>query len=215
MNEKHKVFNLIILDESGSMESIKKEIISGFNEVVQSVKEGARQYPEQKHYVTFVSFNSSGIKTILENQEADKFETIDENKYIPSSATPLYDAMGFSIRRLKNMLDNEKNPYNVLVTILTDGYENASKEYSGNAIKKLVEELKLKNWTFTYIGTDHEVEAVAYSIGVVNSLKFNKSSADVSDMFGKEKAARSSYYSKISKNEKDLDDFYEKEDDEK
>ena len=139
----------------------------------------------------------------------------DGRNYPPASFTPLYDAMGLSITRTKYMLDNEENTYNVLVTVLTDGEENASREYSGKAIKKLVKELKLKNWTFTYIGADHEVEDFASSIGIVNSLKFDKSTAGVSDMFKKEKVARNMYYSKLSRNEKNLDDFYKKEDEDK
>ena len=63
MESKHKVYNLIILDESGSMESIRKTIINGFNEVVQTIKGIAIEFPEQEHYVTMITFNSLGIKT--------------------------------------------------------------------------------------------------------------------------------------------------------
>ncbi|GAB1370153.1 hypothetical protein MASR1M45_02110 [Candidatus Kapaibacterium sp.] len=57
MEKKHQVHNLIILDESGSMESIKKNIIQGFNELVQTIQGIEKQFPEQQHYITFVSFN--------------------------------------------------------------------------------------------------------------------------------------------------------------
>ena len=81
----------------------------------------------------------------------------------PDSITPLYDAMGFSFSKMQKVLEST-NDYNVLVTILTDGEENASKEYSGIAIKKMIEELSEGNWTFTYIGTDHDVEKFASNI---------------------------------------------------
>ena len=58
MNKKHQVHNLIILDESGSMESIKKPIIQGFNEIVQTVKGIAKEYPEQDHFISLISFNT-------------------------------------------------------------------------------------------------------------------------------------------------------------
>lgn len=150
METKHKVFNLIILDESGSMSSIKNTIISGFNEVVQTVKGVALQYPEQEHLISLVTFNSLAIKTLLENESVTKLDLIDGSKYNPDAMTPLYDAMGQAIAQLRRVT-NTHTEYNVLVTILTDGEENASKEYNGLAIKKIIEELKQQNWTFTYI----------------------------------------------------------------
>ena len=61
----------------------------------------------------------------------------------------------------------------VLVTIITDGYENASRTWSGQQIKSLVQELRQMGWTFTYIGADQDVEKVAGEIGVQNSLRFS------------------------------------------
>ena len=58
MEAKHQVHNLIILDESGSMSSIKPQIISGFNELVQSIKGIQKQFPEQEHDISIISFNT-------------------------------------------------------------------------------------------------------------------------------------------------------------
>ena len=134
MHTKHQVHNLIILDESGSMESIKKTIIQGFNEIVQTVKGIAKEFPEQEHFISFVTFNGIRQNILHFTDEINKLEQIDETKYKPDASTPLYDAMGFSIAKLRQFLEG-KTDYNVLVTILTDGEENASKEYSGNDIK--------------------------------------------------------------------------------
>ena len=65
----HQVHNLIILDESGSMYSIKKQIISGFNEVVQTVKGVEQQYPEQEHFNSFVTFNGYLDNTFTKMEE--------------------------------------------------------------------------------------------------------------------------------------------------
>jgi hypothetical protein len=97
-----------------------------------------------------------------------------------------------------------------LVTILTDGEENASREYNGKSIKKLIDELKLNNWTFTYIGANHDVEKFAQSISITNIMKFQATNAGIKEMFMKEKKARFSYSSKLSKGEDVSDDFYEK-----
>ncbi|MEP7323520.1 MAG: VWA domain-containing protein, partial [Saprospiraceae bacterium] len=168
MTSKHQVHNLIILDESGSMESIKKTIIQGFNEIVQTVKGIEKEFPEQEHFISLVTFNGLGNKLLHFIDPAGKLEQIDSKRYQPDASTPLYDAMGFSISKLRQLLDKQTD-YNVLVTILTDGEENASKEYSGNDIKKLIEELKLNRWTFTYIGADHDVEKFASSISITNT----------------------------------------------
>ncbi|MCD6069419.1 MAG: hypothetical protein K0S33_4245 [Bacteroidetes bacterium] len=214
MDKKHQVHNLIILDESGSMESIKKTIIQGFNEIVQTIKGIEKEFPEQEHFISLVSFNGLGKKLLHFIDPANKLEQIDESRYQPSASTPLYDAMGFGITKLKHVLANQTD-YNVLVTILTDGEENASKEYSGNDIKKMIEELKLNRWTFTYIGADHDVERIAISLSITNTMTFQKNEADMKEMFSKERAARSSYSRKIRSREDTTNDFYNNEEDPK
>jgi uncharacterized protein YegL len=207
MEPLHKVFNLIILDESGSMYQIQDSIISGFNEIVQTVKGVAAQYPEQKHFITLVSFNSLAIKTILENEDVSKLKPIDRNLYNPSAGTPLYDAMGNSIQHLRQLTDTLSD-YNVLVTILTDGEENSSREFNGKAIKKMIDDLKQKNWTFTYIGANHDVEKFALSISITNTMKFEANEVDMKRMFMEEKNSRSRYSEKIRNKENTSEDFY-------
>ena len=208
MENKHKVYNLIILDESGSMQSIKKTIINGFNEVVQTIKSVALQYSEQEHTVTFVSFNSSGIKKIHENSKIELLNQIDEHFYQPNEGTPLFDAMGASFFNLNWILEKE-NPknYNVLVTILTDGEENASKEHTAQSIKAMIEAYKLKNWTFTYIGANHDVDLFASRISITNVMKFETSEEDMQRMFMSDRNARMNYSRKIRDFE-DVSDGY-------
>ena len=210
MKTKHKVFNLIILDESGSMSSIKREIISGFNEVVQTIREASMKFPDQIHYITFVTFNSSGINTILENKKADNLKPINKKKYKPHALTPLYDALGLSISKLKMKVEKEVKS-TVLVTVLTDGLENASQEYNGKTIKLMIDELKSCGWTFTYIGADHDVEQFAASISITDSLTFNKSKQGIVNMIAREKDSRRNFYSRISKNKGKEDVSYFKE----
>jgi len=210
METKHQVHNLIILDESGSMGSIKTTIIQGFNEIVQTVKGIEKEFPEQEHFISLVTFNGFGNKILHFIDPASKLEQIDEKRYKPDSMTPLYDAMGFSFAKLRKVLENQTD-YNVLVTILTDGEENASKEYNGVAIKKLIEELKLNRWTFTYIGTDHDVEKFAASISITNTIHFQKNEADMKNMFVKEMSSRHNYSQNIREKKDTNNDFYQDE----
>lgn len=207
MNKKHQVHNLIILDESGSMGSIKDTIIDGFNEIVQTVKGIAKEYQDQEHFISLVTFNGLGIKELHFNEAVEKLELIDKDKYQPNASTPLYDAIGFSFNKLRQIVDKQIE-CNVLVTILTDGLENASKEHSGQDVKKMIEELKLKNWTFTYIGADHDVESFATSISIQNTMTFSKSAPAMAKMFGKEKLARAKYSKRIRSKEDTSGNFY-------
>ncbi len=93
--------NLIILDESGSMSSIKNTIIQGFNELVQTIQGIEKQFPEQEHFVSFVSFNSLGQKLLHFIDPASTLKQIDDKSYNSDAMTPLFDAMGFSINKLK------------------------------------------------------------------------------------------------------------------
>ena len=210
MNKKHQVHNLIILDESGSMDSIKKNIIQGFNEIVQTVKGIEKEFPEQEHFISLISFNGLGQKLFHFIDPVSRLELIDETRYNPDASTPLYDAMGFAIAKLRQYLANQTD-YNVLVTILTDGEENASKEYKGSDIKKIIEELKLNNWTFTYIGTDHDVERFASALSINNTLSFDKDTEGIKNMFVKEGNARRSYSNKIRLKEDTGTEFYKDE----
>lgn len=198
---------MIILDESGSMSSIKSVIINGFNELVQSVKRIEKQFPDQEHLISMVSFNDLNNKILHFVDPINKLNVINDSTYNPESMTPLFDAMDFSISKLKQYLEAKEN-YSVLVTILTDGEENASKEYTSFAIKNLVEELKNQNWTFTYIGTDHDVEKMAARMNIHNTMSFNKNYLDIKRMFAKESKSRVKYSLNISKGKLDTTDYY-------
>jgi len=210
MENKHQVHNLIILDESGSMASIKNTIIQGFNEIVQTVKGVEKEFPEQEHFISFITFNGLGHKVLHFMEPVSNMQQIDSQSYKPDASTPLFDTLGFGFLKLKQALENVAD-FNVLVTILTDGEENASKEYSGLAIKTMIDELKLNHWTFTYIGTDHDVEKFAMSISIHNSLNFNKNEEDMKNMFARESSSRHSYSQKIRFKEEIGDNFYEED----
>ena len=208
MSNKHQVHNLIILDESGSMETIKNATIQGFNEIVQTIKGVETQFPEQEHFISIISFNGLGRKTHLWKAPVKDLQQLDASSYRPDASTPLFDAMGISMGKLATDLHGVTD-YNVLVTVFTDGEENASVEYSGELIKKMVEDLKGKKWTFTYIGTDHDVDKIAVSIAITNVMKFEKNEADMKKMFAKESAARMAYSQKIRTKQDTQDDFYD------
>jgi Mg-chelatase subunit ChlD len=206
----HKVYNLIILDESGSMQSIKNATISGFNEVLQTIKGMERKYPELQQFVSFISFNGMGIKTLIDMKPAIVMKELDEKKYRPDSNTPLFDAIGFSVNKLKTDIEEEIDK-NVLVTILTDGEENSSREYDVAGIKSLIEELRAQGWTFAFIGANQEVEKVAFSISIKNCMHFEADDQHMHHMFSRETVARERFNMNVSQNIRERDGLYDEE----
>jgi uncharacterized protein YegL len=192
---KTRVFNLIILDESGSMSAIERQAISGVNETIQTIRIAQKEHPEQEHFVSLVSFNSVSIKNIYDKINAEDVEELSGKQYQPSSCTPLYDAMGNALTSLSKSVSEEDV---VLVTVITDGYENDSKEYSCNSIKALVESLKKRHWLFTYIGANQDVYAVASSLAIDNTLNFETTAEGTNEMFETEGKARRRFFDSVS-----------------
>lgn len=191
---KTRIFNLIIIDESGSMQSIKRAAIDSVNETIQTIRSAEQKHPEQEHYVSLVSFNDD-VKTIYDCVEVEQVKEINDETYQPSCCTALYDAMGISLSKLrKRVAESDK----VLVTVVTDGYENSSKEYSGKAIKTLVDELKAKGWVFAYIGANQDVEAVAATISITNVIQFEANPSGTQEMTERVNRGRNRLYESIA-----------------
>ena len=192
-----RIFNLIILDESGSMYSIKQEAINNVNETLQTIRSSQDKHKEQDYYVSFITFNDD-VKTIHDCVSAKEVKDISDSDYKPSCSTALYDAMGISITALQNKVAPQDK---VLVTVITDGYENASKEYSGKAVKALVEEMKSKSWVFAYIGANHDVETVAANISITNVMKFEATHNGTIDMTKVLNHSRSRLYDSMAESD--------------
>ena len=205
----NKIYNLIILDESGSMESIKQPTINGFNELLQSIKGSARESPEIAQWVNFYSFNGRGIKEQMKLNPVAELSGLTSGTYRPDEMTPLYDAIGIACNNLQQAIATEKD-FSVLVTILTDGEENASKEYTQTAVNALITALKSKGWVFTYIGANHDVAKASFSLNISNHLTFTATVEETNVMFAKNKKSRDNYMDKVKRNEKDnlQDDFF-------
>ena len=190
---KTRIFNLIIIDESGSMQSIKKEAIDNVNETIQTIRAAAEKYEDQEYIVSLVTFHDD-VKTVYECMSVKYVEELTAETYQPKCCTALYDAMGMSLNALRpKVAETDK----VLVTVVTDGYENASKEYDGKAIKSLVDELKAKGWVFAYIGANQDVEKVAATISITNVMNFEATHQGTMMMSTKLNTARSRFFDRV------------------
>ena len=193
-NQKTQVFNVIILDRSGSMECIRKAAVDGFNETLAGIKKAQEKFADtQEHFVSLVTFCSCEMRKVFDRVPVAKAHSLTMEDYTPCCCTPLYDAMGFTITAMRNHV-KDMDDVTVVVTIITDGEENCSEEYDLKMIKNLIEKLKTQNWTFTFIGTDDlDVESIAQDMDIDNHLQFSEDEAGTRAMFARENRARERY----------------------
>ena len=166
------IYNVIILDESGSMSSIYRPTIQSMNEVISGIRKNQKEFPDQRHYVTIVTFEGNGpdgIKTRRDRVPIQTVKDFSDMDYCPGGCTPLYDAMGITFNHLESVILPEDK---VMATVITDGYENSSREYSGNTIKALVSRLRAKGWVLAYIGANQDAVEVARELNIKNALNF-------------------------------------------
>ncbi len=155
-NSKFKI--VVILDESGSMESIRKNMLDSLNDLIKEQK----QIKERPATFTLIKFNDK-INRKYENLPLEEMNLLSSEDYIPSGSTSLYDAIGTTINRFRNERD-------VLMVIITDGQENSSKKYNKQFVStKLDEKKKYNNWSYVYLSCDLQTFEQGTGIGLNNS----------------------------------------------
>lgn len=184
------VHHLIVLDESGSMGCITKATISGCNETIQTIRMMQGQTIEtQLHYVSIYLFDTTKSRYIIKEKRVDKVREITEEDYRPYAGTPLFDALGFTLTELKRTIEREKDTLGY-VTIITDGYENASREYRLETVKGLIDELKEKNVIFTFIGANIDAADYGRRFHIDNTMQFEQTDEHTGAMWKREREAR-------------------------
>ncbi len=163
MTKKNKLPTIIsfILDRSGSMESIRKNVIGGFNEYINGLKKSK----EKKNILfSLTTFDTMGIEKPYVAEPILKVEPLNNHNYVPRAGTPLYDA---AVNTIEALADKVEKGQPVLVVIMTDGEENSSVEHNQSCFKDLVEQLKVRgNWTFVFMGANQDAWANAASFGM-------------------------------------------------
>ena len=168
---------VIIIDNSGSMSSLRDDVIGGYNTLIEEQKK------EGNVQVTTVFFNHQ-ISFVHESVDIDTIKPIDGRSYAPSGCTALLDAIGDSIAFIKNKhakLKVVELPKNVIFSIMTDGLENSSREYSYSQIKRMIELQEKSGWVFLFQAANIDVEQEAERLGVKkeNAMSFEADSEGV------------------------------------
>ena len=198
--DKARIYNLIIVDESGSMSHLREATLSGINETIGTIKSAQKEYAEtQEHTLTLVTLDSDSnrpdVRTMIDNQSIT--EVLEFSDYMPRGCTPLYDAMGQSLTKLHAAIKGDVDA-SAVVTVLTDGLENASREWDAQSLRKLIEQLKEEGWSFSYMGSAHNVKEVTDLLSIENVVEFSHDQLGAAHTWRRERSSRRAYYQRMS-----------------
>jgi hypothetical protein len=205
---------IMVLDRSGSMRSIDKATVEGFNKFLDEQKNS-----EGEAFVTLVQFDDRYEMNYQSVPVKNVDELVLNETFIPRGGTALLDAIGKTIEELKTDRD-------VIFVIITDGDENSSKIYKREAIMKMIETQTNEGWKFLFLAANQDAIQAGGSIGIKGSNSINYSSNDIStanvfqSVSSNMKQYRSSKLASLNLSDFDLDqiskdlDFNDKQRDE-
>jgi len=154
-----------ILDESGSMLNQQQVVIDGFNEQLQMMAKEEKA-GEVTYLVSLTKF-SEKVEKVFTDVPLAQVQKLNKNTYSPDGGTALFDAIGATISTAT------RGETDVMVTIMTDGRENASREWKRAAIQTLIKIRQDENkWGFVYFGANQDAWAAAKDIGVSNAVNY-------------------------------------------
>lgn len=161
---------VFILDRSGSMSGLEKDVVGGFNSTIKEQKK-----KDGKCLVSTVLFNDYS-KVIHDRVDIKKIRNMEEDDYFPCGSTALIDALGDSIRYIKKVhriIRKEDVPAHTIFVITTDGYENSSHKYSSKEVKKMILEQQERGWEFVYLAANIDAVETAKTFGFKESRSHN------------------------------------------
>ncbi len=161
---KNKTDITIILDRSGSMESVKSDTIGGFNSFL-----GEQQKVEGEAALSLIQFDDQ-YEVVYLDRDIKSADKLTVETFVPRGMTALYDAIGRTIgavgERLSGLPETNR-PDKVLIVILTDGEENSSQEFRAATIGEMIKHQRdVYKWEFMFIGANQDAVLSASEIGI-------------------------------------------------
>ena len=155
---------VMILDRSGSMRGLEADTIGGFNGMIEKQRK-----EEGEAYVSVVLFDDR-TEVIYDRTDIRKVEPMTERQYYVRGCTALLDAVGGAIHHIANVhkyAREEDVPEKTIFIITTDGMENASREYTYDRVKQMIEQQKERSgWEFLFLGANIDAVQVAGRFGI-------------------------------------------------
>lgn len=182
--EKRKLTEIVfVLDRSGSMEDLTQDTIGGFNSMIKKQKDR-----KVNALVSTVLFDHEAV-VIHDRVRIADVPLMTSKEYWARGTTALYDAVGSSIKHISNIhkyARKEDVPNKTMFVINTDGFENASKIYTKDKVKKMIEEQKENhNWEFIFLGADIDAIGAAREIGIDedHAVEYKKDSRGIKGLY--------------------------------
>jgi hypothetical protein len=210
--KKQKTIYHLIVDKSGSMSDCIDNTINGFNEQVTKIKQLQQEFTEQVITIGLTTFNDiSNHHFFQESPEAVRL--LNRETYRPEGGTALLDAVGQVCEKCERDVLNESDKFDntVVIVILTDGYENSSRMFRLEEIRRTISRLEATGkWTFSFLGATLDAVDIAESMNIKrhNSVFFNKEEMNTK-VWGNLKDSMSSYMNK-KRSGGDLGDLFNK-----
>lgn len=155
---------VFILDKSGSMSGLESDTIGGFNSMLNQQKKLAG-----KCRVTTVLFNER-MELLHDRIDLEALSPLTEEQYVAGGMTALNDAVGRTIKKIINVQKQTNEAYQadrVLFVIITDGYENSSREYTDSHIRNLIKKVQREyEWEVIFLGANMDANEVADNLGI-------------------------------------------------
>jgi hypothetical protein len=155
----------VILDRTGSMDSIREDTIGGFNGFLRE-----QQAQPSPATLTLVQFDSQDPYEVLQKfAPIGQVPPLTPATYVPRASTPLFDAIGRGINDLAARLDAmgaEQRPARIVFVIVTDGQENASQEFTGEKVRAMLDERRKAGWQFVFLSADEKAIRDGGCLGV-------------------------------------------------
>lgn len=178
---------VFLIDRSGSMNAIKKDMIGGFNSFIKTQQKNTGECR------IFAYKFDTKYEILFENVDIQCSPELTEENYIPRGGTALYDSMGKLItefgEKLASLTENER-PEKVLFVTITDGQDNARLEagrhFTSDEVKEMVtHQTNVYKWNFAYIGANQDAWAVGCSMGYIkgSTLNYTADSLDTARAF--------------------------------
>lgn len=173
---------VLILDESGSMSSVRDTTISAINEFVESQRINAKE-TGIKTYISLYKFDGENVNSVYSKLDAFETPKLSRDNYIPNGGTNLMDAIGTVVSSINNSFSDipQNLRSSVIVTVVTDGEENMSRVYDNKDIKQMISKCEDYNWGFLFLGAKVDAFASAnFGFNYNNTIQLSGSTASVS-----------------------------------
>ena len=205
-----KIYNLVILDRSGSMMRLREVAVQGYNETLDVIRAAQQQYNlEQQNLVTLTLFNHF-VTDVYNCDTVQNLPNLLMQDYRPDGMTAMFDAIGLSLSKLQRKLNKLENA-TAVVTIISDGLENASRIYSLNDVAKLIDSLKNQGVMFVFMGTNQNVQQTAEALHIDDYKIFEYSTEGMKRAWKSGIKASADYYDRMSQYNKDTRNMSKKE----